>query len=346
MQKRQVMKKPLFSILMPAYNVAKYIREAVESIQKQSFEDWELIIVDDCSKDNTADIIKELASLDKRIRVAYRNENSGKVHVPRCEAAGLAVGEYVVPIDADDKVASGFLSTLARCVKNGSPDLVIPEMWRFANDGEPYKLLPDIDVATERVWDGKDLVKLTLVNWRIPMCGFACRRDLYLAGDPDLTNEEESTLYADELFSRILLLRSKRVTFCEARYLYRLNPTSITNVNAFRFGCFDSDRWLAEMMGRLMGQGSEEHLLAEEQLFWRAVEALRTCNKGGLPKDEVRSIVKLASSVMKDLNLYRFKGRVSVRYLMLMSLPVPVARRALGVIDYLMLKTGVSFRTR
>ena len=62
---------PKISIILPTYNGQLYIREAIESVIKQIFKDWELIIVDDCSSDNTLDIIKEYEKLDSRIRVIH-----------------------------------------------------------------------------------------------------------------------------------------------------------------------------------------------------------------------------------------------------------------------------------
>ena len=71
------MHAPVISISMPAYNVEKYIGEAIESIVAQTFTDWELIIVDDCSKDKTLAIASEYAAKDSRIRIIKRKENSG-----------------------------------------------------------------------------------------------------------------------------------------------------------------------------------------------------------------------------------------------------------------------------
>lgn len=340
------MKKPLFSILMPAYNVGKYIRESVGSLTSQDFRDWELIIVDDCSKDDTADIIRELEAADSRIKTSFRSENAGKVHVPRCDAARHATGEYVVPIDADDKVSPGYLTKLAESIAAFSPDMVIPEMWRFADGEEPYKLLPKEDVDTEKVWPGRDLVGLTLGGWRIPMAGFACRRELYLKGNPSVTKEDEETLYADELFSRILLFRCKSVAFSDARYLYRENPASITSVNMGRYGSSDSDRRLVAMMSRLCGEDSEEFRRANDQLFYGAVDALRISNRRGVPKEDVRTLERMVAATLREVDLKSLRGRVSSRYLALMSLPVPMARIGMKVIDYLMKKTGVSFARR
>lgn len=342
-KKVMTMEKPMFSILMPAYNVEAYIRDTVGCIMGQSFKDWELVLVDDCSTDGTADIIRQLASADSRIKVSFRSGNAGKVHVPRCDAAALATGEYVVPVDADDMVDSDFLRKLRDRIAETSADLVIPGMWRFSDEEQPYKILPKDDFDMARVWKGRDLVRHTLVEWKIPMAGFACRRNLYLSGTPSLTDEDSAALYADELFSRILLCRSGKVAFCDGEYLYRMNPTSITSLNADRYGAYESDRSLVGMMVRLFGEGSEEHLLAEEQLFFGAVGALRKLNAGTVSPEVSRTLMSHASAVVGSVDVKSLRGRVSGRYLALMSLPLPIARIALKWIDRVMSKTGFSF---
>ena len=84
---------PKISIILPTYNGQLYIREAIESVIKQIFKDWELIIVDDCSSDNTLDIIKEYEKLDSRIRVIH-NEVNKKLPASLNIGFSYAKGEY------------------------------------------------------------------------------------------------------------------------------------------------------------------------------------------------------------------------------------------------------------
>lgn len=92
---------PKISVLMPAYNVEKYIGEAIESILNQTLADFEFIIIDDCSTDKTWEIIQEYASKDQRISI-YKNENNLGISCTRNKLISLANGNYVVWQDADD----------------------------------------------------------------------------------------------------------------------------------------------------------------------------------------------------------------------------------------------------
>lgn len=92
--------KPLVSVLMPAYNQAEYIKDALDSLLNQTYRNWEVAVVDDGSPDNVAEIVKPYAEKDARIRF-YHTKNGG-VSCARNFAASVTSGEYIIPLDADD----------------------------------------------------------------------------------------------------------------------------------------------------------------------------------------------------------------------------------------------------
>ena len=85
---------------MPAYNAEKYIAEAIQSVLDQTFQDWELLVIDDGSKDSTAKIVNSFS--DPRI-VLIQQENGG-VSVARNAGLDLAKGKYITFLDADDAI--------------------------------------------------------------------------------------------------------------------------------------------------------------------------------------------------------------------------------------------------
>jgi glycosyltransferase involved in cell wall biosynthesis len=89
------------SVVIPAFNAAAFVSEAIESILRQTYGDYEVIIVDDCSTDGTWDIIQTFARSDARIR-AFRNERNLGIAGNRNKGVGLARGRYLVWQDADD----------------------------------------------------------------------------------------------------------------------------------------------------------------------------------------------------------------------------------------------------
>lgn len=104
--------RPLVSVLMTAYNREKYIGDAIESVLSSTYENFELIIVDDCSKDNTVEIIKCYEAKDARIKF-YLNEKNLGDYANRNKAAGYASGKYIKYCDSDDKLYNW---TLDYCV--------------------------------------------------------------------------------------------------------------------------------------------------------------------------------------------------------------------------------------
>ena len=92
---------PLVSIIMPAYNAEKYIGQAILSVQNQTFPNWELLIVDDFSTDNTVEIVNDACAKDSRIIFTQLIKNSG-TGVARNTALQIAKGRYIAFLDADD----------------------------------------------------------------------------------------------------------------------------------------------------------------------------------------------------------------------------------------------------
>lgn len=93
------MEDKLVSIIMPTYNCAKFIGKTIESVIAQTYENWELIIIDDCSKDNTEEVVSEYK--DNRIKY-HRLENNSGAAVARTEAMKKASGRYMAFLDSDD----------------------------------------------------------------------------------------------------------------------------------------------------------------------------------------------------------------------------------------------------
>lgn len=98
------MNSPILSVVMSVYNAEKYLSQAIESILNQSFEDFEFIIIEDCSTDNSLKIIKNYAINDKRIRIIQKAKNKKMRGFIENLNIGLseAKGKYIARMDSDD----------------------------------------------------------------------------------------------------------------------------------------------------------------------------------------------------------------------------------------------------
>lgn len=95
------MDKPLVSIITPSYNSTKFIPATIESVLAQTYQNWEMLIVDDCSKDESRNVIRKYTEKDARIKLIELTENSGAA-VARNTAIKAAKGKYVAFLDSDD----------------------------------------------------------------------------------------------------------------------------------------------------------------------------------------------------------------------------------------------------
>lgn len=96
------LEKGLVSIVTPCYNAERYIADTIASVQAQTYTKWEMMVVDDCSTDNSAEVIKRLAREDSRIKYFKTDKPSGSPTKPRNIALDKARGEYIAFLDADD----------------------------------------------------------------------------------------------------------------------------------------------------------------------------------------------------------------------------------------------------
>lgn len=130
--------KPLVSILMTAYNREQYIGEAIASVLAIDYSNYELIIVDDGSKDKTAPIIEAWLEKDRRIRF-YQNEQNLGDYPNRNKAANYACGKYLVYVDSDDRMFANALSKFVEAMETHACSFGI---FSHTSNPEPFKLEP------------------------------------------------------------------------------------------------------------------------------------------------------------------------------------------------------------
>lgn len=144
---------PLFSIIVPVYNVAKYLPQCIESILNQDFQDFELILVDDGSPDNSGQICDHYGQMDERVRVIHK-PNGGLVSA-RIAGIQVAVGEYIFNADGDDFLESGVLACLNTIVSRYTPDMI--SFGYQTIDENAVVSAPHYDLLAEGVYDGAAL---------------------------------------------------------------------------------------------------------------------------------------------------------------------------------------------
>lgn len=161
---------PRFSVIVPAYRVQAYLHECLDSVLTQSFEDFELIAVDDCSPDACGAVIDEFAARDPRVRAVHLPENVG---LGRARNAGIAqaTGDYLIFLDSDDTLAPGALRAVAdRIGATGEPDVLVYDYARTYWTGESVRNtfaehLDETGPATFTLTGRPGLLKVLMVVW-------------------------------------------------------------------------------------------------------------------------------------------------------------------------------------
>lgn len=208
----------LISIIVPVYNAEKYIQKCVESIQNQTVINWELILVNDGSNDNSLLLCQKLESSDKRIRVL--NKENGGASSARNAGLDVASGDYVVFIDADDYVSSHYVEYLYETARSSGCDIIQCDLKRVIDepidkDNQIYSKTK-IEIITKEealnkkrykvcIW-GKIYSKALFASYRFP----------------------EGIIYEDDAsYYKLVYLAKKVGLYKEILYFYYMSANSV-----------------------------------------------------------------------------------------------------------------------
>lgn len=221
-----------FSILIPLYNVEKYIFECLDSCLNQTFEDFEIIIINDGSTDKSVEIVESFN--DKRIKV-FHKKNEGLL-MARRDAVPLAQGDYVVFLDSDDKLHPNCLNYINDILKNNKDafDILIYNLYEWnPESGKIAAWEPVFDDGTLFELNNKKTIleKFLLTDKLNNLVLKAVKRELLQSDDTDYKAMGNSSYGEDKLQSFYLLSNAKSIYYSsEPLYYYRNNPLSITKV--------------------------------------------------------------------------------------------------------------------
>ena len=220
---------PKVSIIIPVYNVEKYISQCLDSAINQSLKDIEIIIVDDCGSDKSIDIVKEYAKKDSRIKIIYNKQNQGPF-VSRNNAAIKASGEYLLCLDSDDFLDLKACEMAYNATKDGYYDIVKFNAYNY--DGNTAGIwggvtlnnysFESLEEYANYIYRQKDYPRWNLAFMMV-------KRDIYLKAFEILNSKDRITMAEDALMSFVLCnLSNKFCHICDILYYYRQNENSTT----------------------------------------------------------------------------------------------------------------------
>lgn len=213
----------MISVIVPIYNVEKYLNRCVDSILNQSFSDFELILVDDGSPDNCGKICDEYAKKDNRVIVIHK-QNGG---LSDARNAGIewalqnSDSEWITFIDSDDWIHKDYLKLLYNAVKDNNVDVSVCRFVRTTGEDD---LSNESNDASVKLWSPEDFFVNDVVNAAIA-CAKLYRKPLFkdIRYPYGRIHEDEFTTY------KVLFQNDKIAVVDKVMYYYYTNPDSIMN---------------------------------------------------------------------------------------------------------------------
>lgn len=213
------------SIIVPVYNAEKYVALTMDSILLQDYPNFEVVAINDGSKDNSADILDTYQKKDSRIRVL--NKSNTGVSETRNIGIRIASGEYVCFVDADDVILPTFLSDMLQCAEKQT-DLVVcgyslmDKRGRTRSVDIPYHKYNELLIQGNSVF-----ASLMEVGLGISSCMKLIRREMILKNGIEF--DSKATFDEDMFFSWKTVLATDSIAICPKElYVYRLTSSSST----------------------------------------------------------------------------------------------------------------------
>lgn len=227
------------SIVIPIYNVEKYIHRCVSSILEQTYSNLEIILVDDGSPDNCPQICDNYAMLDTRVKVIHKK--NGGLSDARNAGLGQATGKYIVFIDSDDYVEVNMIEKALNVARTHNIDTVIWGYYAdFVDDHE--KLIKTVlNVQSYNIYNKDQLSNIKINNDFIGLLGYAWNK-MYrvdLLRNNNLQFTKGLSLVEDIVFNSTALSISEKIAFLEEPYSHYMQRPRVTLGTKFYDNYFD-----------------------------------------------------------------------------------------------------------
>lgn len=247
------MDRPLISVLIPAYNVEKYIEKCVRSVLNQTYRNLEVIIIDDGSTDKTGEIADHLAEEDSRIKV-FHQENAG-LATTRNRLIGYALGDYIMQLDSDDYISEIAVEILYEYLEKTGANLSVGSY--VSGDNKDHAFPKEIHTEPE-VFSGDDKYrKLFGSDKLVFICAWAklYARDLFKG-----LKYPDNRIHEDEYLAHYILDRAETVVYINEPILYyTVEKTSISR-SSFSLKRLDGVPALLDRNSFFEKKGNEELL--------------------------------------------------------------------------------------
>lgn len=213
--------RTLISIIIPIYNVENYLRQCLDSIVAQTYQNFECILINDGSPDNSSDICREYVSKDSRFK--YFEKDNGGVSSARNLGIEHSKGEYITFIDSDDWVDSDYLEALYTTLLEEGADITVSTYKQFNINDNCFYLHAFQRGYDKKIFTGPELIdNLQLLSSFDHSYGSVCGKLVKSVRVENIRFNEETTLGEDmEFWYKLFLISDKIVYINKDTYIYR-----------------------------------------------------------------------------------------------------------------------------
>lgn len=271
------MNKPKVSIIVPIYNAVDYLERCINSILTQEERNWELLLIDDGSKDNSYELCMRYAERDSRIIVSKKN--NGGVSSARNYGIKIAKGEWLLFVDADDEIDQNVLSQLKLLDPNS--EMAIFDCLRISNNHED-----SLEHYSRKILRGKSYHD-ELHRYVNLQCMTGCCAKYFktrIVQENNILFDESIHWGEDRLFNLAYLKYVKQLEFCgEGKYIYYL-PSQQTSLNKYKIS-IPMISILYDRMKENCSQIQAVHMEYAYSGLWVIIEKLSLLSKHSLETD-------------------------------------------------------------
>lgn len=298
------MYEPMFSIIIPVYKVEKYLPKCLESVQNQTFTDFEVILIDDGSPDCCPALCDSFAKTDSRCKVIHQI-NKG-LSVARNTGLEIATGRFIYFLDSDDTIANNLLEKLVKVFETRKVDIVGFSAV-VASMNSTYIL--STGSRTDKIENGVEIAQKRVPLSTVPLY---CYRHSFLKKNCLLFKEK--IYYEDILFTALVFLENPQIYYMdESLYFYNKREESITTSKARRKNYFD----IVEICSQLIEVDKTEWNTSRKKAF----------------KNIMKSYILLSEEIYKTLNIKDRKKLLNVRKNLMET--VKLKRKEMGEKNYI-----------
>ena len=227
------MEKPSVSVIVPVYKTEKYLERCVCSLQNQTLQDIEIILVDDGSPDNCPDMCDQFAAHDSRIKVVHKK--NGGLSSARNAGMKVASGKYIGFVDSDDDVEPDMFASMLKEAENNAADFVMSDYIRILSNGERALVSTNLRSGVYEKADLKREIYPALimgenVDYGPILSVWHCMYNRKFLMANNITFANDVTWSEDNLFSAIVGYCANRFVYMKGKGLYHYyqNPETIT----------------------------------------------------------------------------------------------------------------------